>query len=63
MASEFTPAGSRPRMTQAQIRKYLKEMEEKRKIAKKKLEDFEKSGELEKELEEIENLEKELENL
>lgn len=63
MASEFSPAASRPRMTQAQIRKYMKEMEKKRKIAKEKLEEFEKSGELEKEIKELKDLEKELENL
>ena len=38
-------------------------MEEKRRMAKEKLEEYEKSGEIEKELEEIEELEKELENL
>ena len=53
MPSEFAPTGSKPRMTQAQIRKYQREMEEKRRMAKEKLEEYEKSGEIEKELENL----------
>lgn len=63
MTSEFAPGWSKPRMTQAQVRKYLKEMEILRKNAQKKLEEYEKSWELEKEEEELRKLEKELENL
>lgn len=63
MPSEFAPGWSKPRMTRAQVRKYLKDMEELRKKAKKKLEEYENSWELEKEEKELEKLEKELENL
>lgn len=63
MPSEFAPGWSKPRMTQAQVRKYLKEMEEKRKIAREKLEEYENSWELEKDQKEIEKLEEEIENL
>ena len=63
MIWEHAPAWSKPRMTQAQIRKYQKDMDENRKKARKKLEEYEQSGEYEKELQELEELEQELENL
>lgn len=61
--SEFAPAGSNPKMTKAQVRKYIRDMEEARKKAQEKLEKAKKSGELDKDNLEIEILEKELDNL
>lgn len=63
MTSEFAPSWSNPRMTKAQIKKYLKEMEKKRKEAQLKLEEYKNSWEMEKDLQKIKELEKELENL
>lgn len=37
--SEFTPSGWIPKMTKAQVRKYIQDMEEKRTKAKLKLEE------------------------
>ena len=39
MPSEFAPAWSKPRMTKAQMRKYLRDLEEAREAARKKLEE------------------------
>lgn len=61
--SEFAPAWSNPKMTKAQVRKYIRDMEEARKKAQEKLERAKKSGELDKDNLEIEILEKELDNL
>ncbi|MDD3145063.1 MAG: hypothetical protein PHV23_03035 [Candidatus Gracilibacteria bacterium] len=61
--TEFAPAGSNARMTKAQVRKYIKDMEEARKEAQKKLDEAENSGELKLEELEIKKLEKELDNL
>lgn len=36
--AEFAPNSSKPRMTQAQVRRYIKEMEEKRHLAQLELE-------------------------
>lgn len=60
--SEFAPAGSNPKMTKAQVRKYIRDLEEARERARIKLENARKSWEFEEDLE-IENLEKELDNL
>lgn len=52
MPSEFAPAGSNPRMTKAQMRKYLRDMKAAQDAAKKKLdpdkEASEKHGEMKK---------------
>ncbi len=61
--TEFAPAWSNPRMTKAQVRKYIKDMEEARKEAQKKLDEAENSWELKLEELEIKKLEKELDNL
>ncbi|MDD2907801.1 MAG: hypothetical protein PHH98_04115 [Candidatus Gracilibacteria bacterium] len=61
--TEFAPAGSTPRMTKAQVRKYIKDMEEARKLAQQKLDEAKDSGELAKEEIEIELLEKKLDQL
>ncbi|MDD3793419.1 MAG: hypothetical protein PHI37_01285 [Candidatus Gracilibacteria bacterium] len=60
--SEFAPAGSNPKMTKAQVRKYIRDMEEARKKAQERLEKAKKSGEFDED-QEIETLEKELDNL
>lgn len=63
MPSEFAPAWSKPRMTKAQMRKYLRDLEEAREAARKKLEEYENSWELEKEEKELEKIEKQIDNL
>ena len=59
MASEFAPAWSKPFMTKAQLRAYIKQLEK----ARKKLEEMENSWEMDLEMKELKNLEKELDNL
>ena len=61
--SEFAPAWSNARMTKSQIRKYIKEMEEAEKLAKQKIKEAKASWDLEKEKKELNELEKELDNL
>lgn len=61
--SEFAPAWSNPRMTKAQVKKYIKDMKEARKLAQEKLDAAENSWELKLEELEIKKLEKELDNL
>jgi len=61
--SEFAPAWSNPKMTKAQVRKYIRDLEEARERARIKLEKAQNSWELDKEKKELENLEKELDNL
>ena len=60
---EFAPPWSNARMTKAQIRKYLKDMKEAKRLAEEKLKEAQNSWELDKEKKEIEELEKELDNL
>jgi hypothetical protein len=36
--AEFAPSSSKPKMTQSQVRRYIKEMEEKRRLAQLELE-------------------------
>jgi len=55
--SEFAPAGRPPRMTKAQMRKYLKEMEEKRKKAQMELDKMRLQDELSGENDELDKLE------
>lgn len=60
--SEFAPIGGKPKMSKAQVKKYISDMEEKRKLAQKKLEKARLEWELDNH-DEILELEKELENL
>ena len=56
---EFAPVHSKPKMTKSQVRKYIREMEEKREAARQALIEAEKNWELKadnKELEHIDNL-------
>jgi len=61
MPSEYAPAGSKPRMTKAQIKKLLEEQEQARKIAEAKLAAAKKSEEWKKEQKRLKDLEKVLE--
>jgi len=60
---EFAPGWTKARMTKSQVKKYLKDMEKAKKLAEEKLRKAQNSWELEKEKREIEELEKELDNL
>ncbi|MDP2091315.1 MAG: hypothetical protein Q8K30_07005 [Candidatus Gracilibacteria bacterium] len=60
---EFAPAGSNAKMTPAQVRKYVADMKKAQEIAKKKLESAIKNGEIESEEMELEEIEKQLDNL
>jgi len=62
MPSELSPGWSNARMTKSQIRKVLKEQEEARKLAEKKLSEAMKSDEWKKEQEKLAALEKLLDN-
>lgn len=62
MTSEFTPTGSNPRMTKAQVRKYIATMQAAQAAAKEKLEKEAGKEEREKK-KELSQIEKELENL
>ena len=48
MASEFAPAWSKPFMTKAQLRAYIKQLEKNREKARKKLEEMENTWEMKK---------------
>lgn len=61
--SEFAPAWSNARMTKAQVRKYIKDMKEAEEIAKKKLEEAKANWEFDKDIKELDELEKKLDNL
>jgi len=61
--SEFTPPWRWARMTKAQVKKYIKDLEEKRRIAREKLEEARKSWEWAKEQKDVEELEELLEDL
>lgn len=63
MPSEFSPPGQGARMTKAQVRKYIRDMKKKRAAAIKKLKEYEASWELEQEKEELEELEKIIDDL
>ena len=55
--SEFTPAWKWAKMTKWQVKKYVKDLEEKRRKAKEKLEKAKKSSEWKKEEKEVKKLE------
>lgn len=61
--TEFAPKWSNPRMTKAQVKKYISDMKDAQEEAKKRLKEAENSWELELEKIEIEILEKKLEEL
>ncbi|MCP4522912.1 MAG: hypothetical protein GY828_01705 [Candidatus Gracilibacteria bacterium] len=61
--TEFAPPGSGARMTAAQVRKYVQDMKKAQEIAKKKLNEAQNSGDLEKEKQELEDLENKLDQL
>jgi len=61
--SEFSPPGSNAHMTPTQIKKYMRKMRDAQAIAEEKIKDAQNSWELEKEKQEIENLEKKLDEL
>jgi len=61
--SEFAPAWSNARMTKAQVRKYIKDMKKAEEIAKNKLEEAKANWEFDKDIKELNELEKELDNL
>jgi len=61
--SEFAPPWNWARMTAAQVRKYIKDLEEKRHIAKEKLEKAKASWEFDKDEEELKRLEKALDDI
>lgn len=61
--NELAPKWSNPKMTKSQVRKYIKDMKKKQEEAKKKLEEANLSWEMEKEKQEIIELEKKLDNL
>ncbi len=61
--SELTPAWRWARMTKSQVKKYIKDLEEKRKIAQEKLEQAKKSWEWQKEQQDVKDLEDLLEDL
>ena len=50
-------------MTKDQMRKYLRDLDDAREAARKKLEEYEASWELEKEEKELEKIEKQIDNL
>ena len=59
--TEFTPPGSHPRMTKAQMRKYIADIKHAQELAKQKLAEAEKNGDLETPPEELAQLEQALE--
>ncbi len=61
--SEFAPPWRKVKMTKSQIKKYIKDLEEKRKIAQAKLDAAKKSWEFDKERQELKEIENLLEDL
>lgn len=51
--SEFTPVWKGAKMTKSQVRRYVRDLEEKRRIAKEKLEKAKKTPEYQKDKEEL----------
>ncbi len=60
---EFAPAWSNAKMTPAQVRKYIADMKKAQEIAKKKLENAKKNWEIDNDINELEEIEKQLDNL
>jgi hypothetical protein len=61
--SEFAPVWGKPRMTKAQVKKYIKEMEDKREKAKLEMEKAVLLWELNNEWEELDEIQKKLNEL
>lgn len=61
--SELAPGWSNAKMTKSQVKKYIKDMKEAQRIAQEKLKKAKLSWEFEKEAQELESLEKQLDNL
>ena len=62
--NEFAPSSRKVKMTKAQVRKYIKDMEEKRKLAQLKIEQEKLSWNFDKNNQkELEKIEKDLENI
>ncbi len=61
--SEFAPPWRKVKMTKSQVKKYIKDLEEKRKIAQAKLDAAKKSWEFDKERQELKEIENLLEDL
>ena len=61
--SEFAPPWRKVKMTKSQVKKYIKDLEEKRKIAQAKLDAAKKSWEFDKEADELKEIEDLLEDL
>ncbi len=61
--SEFAPPWQWARMTKSQVKKYIKDLEEKRRIAKAKLDAAIAAWEFDKDEEELKRLEKALDNI
>lgn len=55
--SEYTPPWRWARMTKAQVKKYIKDLEEKRRLAQLRLEEAKKSSSWKKEEDDLQNLE------
>lgn len=60
--TEIAPAWKNPKMTKAQVRRYIREMEEKRKKAQEELDKAKASWELKKQEEELKKLDEKLED-
>ncbi len=61
--SEFAPPWSNVKMTKAQVKKYIKDMKKAQAVAQAKLDEAKASWELKKEKEELNKLEKKLEEI
>jgi len=61
--TEFSPAWRWAKMTKSQIKRYIKDLEEKRRKAKEKLEKAKKSGEFKKEKQELKKMENLIDDL
>lgn len=62
-AWEFAPGWSKPKMTKAQVRKYIQDMEKARELAQKKLEEAEKNKDVKKDQKELSRLEDKLDEI
>lgn len=61
--SEYTPPAWKVKMTKAQVRKYVANMKEAQEIAQAKLDAAKQSGELEKDAQDLEQLDDMIEDL
>ncbi len=61
--TEFAPGGSKPKMTQSQIKRYIKELEEKRQKAQQELQKAQLQWELSPSPDELKDLEQQIDEL